>query len=261
MLKIIKTLVLTIFTYLLQVTVFPLLPINDIAGNIIIAGLAVIIVAVGRQHGFASSLISGILMEVMVSSLPYLHLLAYPLLGVLGLLFFADKTDRRLEMERVTKKKYKGNINPLIRTFLCTIFLTIIFEMVNIFYELLRGVSFDLDQLIRALGAILYNVLITAIIVIPIRKFYGLRSYFPRFGRKKAFEIADVDPSRGIQPIVPIEFTETENTFKKSEFNSTLDKNPDSITDIDFENQVITAISSGNEANTTSIGEEDKDKL
>lgn len=257
MLKIIKTLILTIFTYLLQATVFPLLPINNISGNIIIAMQAIIIVAMGRQHGFASSLIFGILMEVMVPSLPYLHLLIYPFLGVLGSIFFADKTDRRLEMERVTKKKYRGNINPLIRTFLCTLFLTLIFEMINIFYELLRGVSLYGNQITRAFGAVIYNVVITSIIIIPARRFYGLRSYFPRFGRNKKVEIADLDPSTGVQPILPIMSSKNNSqSYSKVLNTSTIDKDPASIASIDSD-----SITFQQDTDNKQFEESNKDKI
>lgn len=226
MIKIIKTLLITIFAYFLQATAIPLLSFNDISGNIIISTLSVIIVAIGRQHGFASSLIFGILMETMVESLTYWHLLIYPILGVLGFLLFADKTDRRLEMERITKKKFAGNINPVIRTFLCTLVLSLIFETFNIFYELLRGVNFDFIQFSRALLATTYNLVITLIIIVPIRKIYGLRSYTPKFRRIEQIELADIDPTKGIQAIFSKDIDINTTPFYKNSNTSTIDKNP-----------------------------------
>ena len=129
--------------------------------------------------------------------------------------------------------------------------------MINIFYELLRGVSLYGNQITRAFGAVIYNVVIASIIIIPARRFYGLRSYFPRFGRNKKVEIADLDPSTGVQPILPIMSSKNNNqSYSKVLNTSTIDKDPASIASIDSD-----SIAFQQDTDNKQFEESNKDKI
>ncbi len=204
MTKVIKSLILGFLAYLFHVTVMPLLPIYNVSANAILAVLAVVIVAYGRQHGITLSIIFGILMETMLPSLDYLYLVVYPAVGLLGTVAMADKTDRRLEMERNLNKRGE-NLNPLIRTPLTAMLMTLLFEIINMAYVLLKGVVFDRENLSRILVSILYTTFVCIVIMIPLRQFLGLKFVMPQQIKKQKLDMpVGIDPRKGKQVIRPV---------------------------------------------------------
>ncbi|NMD38013.1 MAG: hypothetical protein GYA87_04950 [Christensenellaceae bacterium] len=197
----------------------PLLPIYNVSADAIFAVLAVVIVAYGRQYGITLSLIFGILMEAMLPSLDYLHLILYPAVGILGTVAMSDKTDRRLEMERNLNKKGE-NVNPLIRTPLTAMLMTTLFEFLNMAYVLLRGVGFDRENLTRIFVSVMYTTFVTIIIMIPLRRFLGLKFIMPQKIKKRNLDDDFViDPSKGNPVIRPVI---ADNKDKKTEEVPTL---------------------------------------
>ncbi|MDY5731156.1 MAG: hypothetical protein SPL05_06465 [Eubacteriales bacterium] len=200
MLKIIKTFVLAFLAYLLQVTTMPLFAFADITPNIILAIQAIIIVAYGRQHGLAASVIVAILMETMIQNLLYYNIIIYIAVALLGMIIFADKTERKLEMERATKKHY-GNYNPLLRTVFCTMYMAILFEIATLAYGLLNGLEMHMNVVMRALLFIGYTTFLSIILMFPLRYFLNVPLTLPKFKKQSKKYLHDLDPMRGKLPI------------------------------------------------------------
>lgn len=200
MIRIFKTLLITILSYLLQATAMPLLGFHSVSPNINIAMLSILIVAYGRQHGLVSSIIIGILMEIMIQNLAYFHLLIYPVISILSMLAFADKTERRMEMERAMRRYY-GNMNPLLRTLLCTLYMALLYELIHIGYGMLTGIELSANTYLRLLIFVGYTTLLSLLLMIPLRAFLGLPSGLPKFSKSKRREPKELDPTLGRQPL------------------------------------------------------------
>lgn len=207
---------------------------QSVSPNIAIVYLSIIIVGYGRQHGLVASLIIGILMEIMLANLNYFYLLLYPSIAVLSMLVFADKTERKLEMERATRK-YKGNANPLLRSINCTLYMSALYEIISVGYGLLIGMETSTNTLLRSTIFLGYNALLCTIVMLPLRKFLGLKFVFPKFGKQAVKAPRELDPSLGRQPITPFEVEEQEEkeTPVEKETSSVSQKDPDALPDID----------------------------
>ena len=173
MLRILKVFLITFLAYLFQVCVMPYLPIATITANLLIGVIAVVTVAYGRFFAFGSGAMCGILMETMIASIDYLNLIIYPVLGFMGSLVFADKSERRLEQERSMGKAGK-NLPAVLRTILCAAMNIAIYEVVNLTYIYLTGVDLTATHLARAFVSIFYTVAVTCIIMLPLRRFFGV---------------------------------------------------------------------------------------
>lgn len=184
MVKILKVFLVTFLAYLFQVCVMPYLPINSITANLLIGVIAVVTVAYGRFFAFGAGAVCGILMETMIASIDYLYLLIYPVLGFMGSLVFADKSERRLEQERSIGKKGK-NLPAVLRTILCAAMDIAIYEAVNLIYTYLTGVDLTMTHMWRALICIFYTVFVTIIIMLPLRRFFGVWRRHPADGKKR----------------------------------------------------------------------------
>lgn len=235
--RVVKTFVTCFLAYLLQVTAMPLMDFQSVSPNIAIVYLSIIIVGYGRQHGLVASLIIGILMEIMLANLNYFYLLLYPSIAVLSMLVFADKTERRLEMERATRK-YKGNRNPLLRSISCTLYMSLLYELISIGYGLLIGMEASSNTLLRSAIFLGYNALLCSIVMLPLRKFLGLKFVFPKFGKQAAKAPRELDPSLGRQPIAPFEAEPMEENESNEEAletdkSSVSQKDPEALPDID----------------------------
>ena len=173
MVKILKVFMVTFLAYLIQVCVMPYLPIGRITANLLIGVIAVVTVAYGRFFAFGAGAVCGILMEIMIASIDYLYLLIYPVLGFMGSLLFADKSERKLEQERSIGKKGK-NLPAVLRTILCAAMNIAIYELVNLTYTYLTGVDLTLTHLARSLISILYTIGVTMCVMLPLRRFFGV---------------------------------------------------------------------------------------
>ena len=65
--------------YLTQVCVMPYLSIGGITPNLLFAVIGVITVAYGRVQALWAGLIYGLLLEIMLPSVPYVSLAVYPI--------------------------------------------------------------------------------------------------------------------------------------------------------------------------------------
>lgn len=163
--------------YLCQVCVMPYLSVGGVTPSLLFAVTAVVTVCYGRLRAFWVGSIYGILMEIMLPSITFLNLLLYPIASIFSSLPFADKSDKRLEYERSLNKKAQ-NLNPYLRTVLCAGLNTLIYEVINLVYVNLGGTALAAGHIQRALMNLFFTMLLTAVIMYPLRCFLG-------FGRRK----------------------------------------------------------------------------
>lgn len=170
---VLRSLLLIFLGYLVQVCIMPYLAIGGIKANLLFSLIAIVTVAYSKFYTFGIAAVSGILVDAMTSGLPILNLIAYPAIGQLGSLIFADKSERRLEQER-SQGKPGTNTNPYIRTLLCALFNITWYEAVHILFIYLNGVSLGWTQFGRMLVSIIYTVAVTAILMLPVRYVLGM---------------------------------------------------------------------------------------
>ncbi len=171
--KLLKCILLTLLTYLLQATVAIQISLWDVAPNIALALIAVVSVGLGRKYTFLMSLTVGYLLEIMLPSLNYINLILYPVCAMLGALAFSDKSERRLEEERSTGR-HRPMLPAHLRTILCAILSTAVFEGVNLIYIYLTGVALDGGHLGRAFINIVYSTVIAGTLQFPLRLWLGI---------------------------------------------------------------------------------------
>lgn len=170
--KLLKVSILTLLSYLLQVTVAPIIAIGGVAPNIALALVAVITVCMGRKYTFMMSLSIGYLLEIMLPALDYINLILYPVCAMLGALVFSDKSERKLEEERAQGKRGR-QWNAHLRTPMCAALSMLVFEGVNMMYTYLSGVTMDASHWGRAIFDVVYSTLICAVLQFPIRWWMG----------------------------------------------------------------------------------------
>lgn len=171
--KALKVLLLTALAYLLQATVPIHIQLFDVAPNLAIAIISVCTVALGRKYAFYMSVTVGYLLEIMMGALSYMNMILYPVCCMLSALAFADKSERRLQLETGSDGKRRGNLPAHLRTALCALLSMAVFEFVNLFYIYLNGVSVDMGHIARALVSVLYTAAIASVIQFPIRWWLG----------------------------------------------------------------------------------------
>ena len=69
---------LIVFGYLCQVCVMPYIKIFGVTPNLLYVIIGIVTVAYGKLRAFWVGLCYGLLMEIMLPSVPYLHLILYP---------------------------------------------------------------------------------------------------------------------------------------------------------------------------------------
>lgn len=160
--------------YLLQVCVMPYLRIGDVTPSLLCALIAIVTIGYGKLRALWVGSIYGILMETMCPTIRMLNLLLYPLSAGFLSMFFADKTEKRLEYERSIGKAGR-NVNAYLRTLGCAAANVLIYEIVNMVYIYLGGATLSLSLFGKALGNILWTTALTAIIMVPVRRFLGFK--------------------------------------------------------------------------------------
>lgn len=171
--KLLKVTLLTLLAYLLQATVAIHISIWDIAPNIALAVVAIVSVGLGRKYTFFMALAIGYLLEIMLPMLDYMNLILYPVCAILGALMFSDKSERKLEEERSTGRRSLV-LNAHLRTPLCAAVSVLVFEVVNLVYIYLSGVTIDGGHISRALINILYSAVLSGAMQFPIRWWLGI---------------------------------------------------------------------------------------
>ena len=160
---------LTVFGYLFQVCVIPYIHPFGISPNFLYVIIGIITVAYGKLRAFWAGLIYGLLMEIMLSSVPFLNLVIYPVTTLFCSFAFADKPLKTIEYERATNKKTK-ELPAWLRTVLCTALNSLIFEIVNVTYIYLGGTRLTFSHFIRAFAGVMLTSLLCFILLFPLRR-------------------------------------------------------------------------------------------
>ena len=157
------------FGYLFQVCVIPYIHPFGISPNFLYVIIGIITVAYGKLRAFWAGLIYGLLMEIMLSSVPFLNLVIYPVTTLFCSFAFADKPLKTIEYERATNKKPK-ELPAWLRTVLCTALNSLIFEIVNVTYIYLGGTRLTFYHFIRAFAGVILTSLLCFILLFPLRR-------------------------------------------------------------------------------------------
>ena len=191
-----KFFLVVLLGYLFQVCVMPYFSVGGVTPSLLFAVIAILTVGYGRLRAMWVGGIYGIVLETMLSSLSMLNLLLYPLDALFCSVFFADKSDKKLEDERslgraaVRKHDLRArlsslgdavrgapgqNASPYIRTPLCAGMNVMIYEIVNLIYIYLGGTALARAHYMRSLTNIVLTVLLTMVLMLPVRRFLGFR--------------------------------------------------------------------------------------
>lgn len=174
LLRHIKLILVILVGYLAHVSLMPYLKFGDVSPSMLIATTAIVTVGYGLLRGLWTGMFYGIVMETMLPTVPMLNLLFYPISALLCSVFFADRSEAQLQYARSIGKRGR-NISPLLRTVLCAMVNVIIYEFVNLVYVYLSSSNLSADLIQRGLTDVLATTLLTAVIMVPVRKLLGFR--------------------------------------------------------------------------------------
>ena len=199
-----RVLVLTLVSYLLDVCVMKHLYIGSVTASACLAGIAIITVSYGKKAAFCAGCIIGILMETMMSSVPVLYLLSYPIITMLCAQWFSDLSDRQRERRKlaVAMDRQNGevtrfralymsklvnagkkvvqffrrdeNLNPYLRIPLCAFTSALLFNAVLMVYGYISDFGLDSGHVFRALASSVYTVVVALVLMLPYRAFLKL---------------------------------------------------------------------------------------
>lgn len=188
--------------YLGHVSIMPYLQIGGMNPSLVIAMIAIVTVGYGMLRGLWAGMFYGIVMEIMLPTVPMLNLLFYPVCSLLGGVFFADRSAAQLQYARSIGKRGR-NISPLLRTVLCAALIVTAYEIVNLTYMYLSGAELTGALIRRGIVDALATTGLTAVIMIPVRKLLGFRKIEAkpapdmRFDRRQAGEDGNPALRRG----------------------------------------------------------------
>ena len=154
--------------YLSQVCVMPYIHPFGVTPSLLYANIAIVTVAYGRIQGLWAGMVYGFLMEIMVPSITFLNLALYPITSLFVSFAFADKSLRRLQMDRAMKRKTR-EIPPLLRTVLCAMVNVLAYETVNVAYIYLQGTDLTFLHIRRAVWCVLETGILTLGVALVLR--------------------------------------------------------------------------------------------
>lgn len=160
--------ILTVFGYLCEVCIIPYVKIFGVSPNLLYAVIGIITVAYGKLRAFWVGMIYGILMQTMLPSITYLQLALYPISTLFCSFAFADKPLKKLEYERIVNRQRK-ELPAWIRTVLCAMLNTFVYEVVQITYIYLGGTLITLSHFLRGLADVFGTGLLCLILQVPVR--------------------------------------------------------------------------------------------
>ena len=155
--------------YFCHVCIMPYFSIGGVTPNLLFAVIGVITVACGRVQALWAGLIYGLLLEILLPSVPYVSLALYPLSSLFVSFIFADKTLRQLQMDRALRRKGL-ELPAWLRTVLCAMVNVLVYEIVNVAYIYLGGTDLTLLHFRRALRDVYLTGLLTLGIEFPLRR-------------------------------------------------------------------------------------------
>jgi len=169
-----KLILVILVGYLAHVCVMPYFRVGDVTPSLIIAVTAIVTVGYGLLRGLWTGMFYGIVMEIMLPTVPMLNLLFYPISALFCALFFADRSEAQLQYRRSIGRRGR-NTSPLLRTVLFALVNVTVYEIVNLVYMYLSGASITAALIQRGLTDMLATTVLTVLIMVPVRKLLGFR--------------------------------------------------------------------------------------
>ena len=191
-----KALIVTLLAYLTQACVMKYLTFQGIHGSVVFAALSIIIVSCGKKYAFCASCLIGMMMECMLSSVPVLYVIAFPVITMFAAQTFADMSDRQLERRRVIIESRQVRISegkgkehwwqrfmlryrdsdlpPVVRIPLCAALMDFLLNAVLCAYMYLIGEELTLLHAGRILVSMLYTAFLALILMVPLRYVLGM---------------------------------------------------------------------------------------
>lgn len=193
-----KVLFLTLFSYLFQVCAMQYLAIGSVTASLPFVTLAVFVVSLGKKYAFCASCIIGMLMECMLSNVPAMYVIAYPVITMICAQLFADLSDRQRE-RRINSNNGKNlfsrlrqkEMPALLRIPLCAIVMDLIWHTVMCVYMYLIGVEISFIHISRLFSGMLYTGGVTLALMLPMRVFLGM---YRRPRKKKKTDDDELPP-------------------------------------------------------------------
>ena len=158
-----------LFGYFGQVCIMPYIVLFDVTPNLLFVMVGIVTVAYGKLRTFWLAIIYGLLMEIMCPSVPLLNLAIYVLSPLFCSFAFADKPLKTIEYERATNNQRK-ELSPWLRTLLCTLLNTLVYEVIHITYIYLNGYALLPAHFIRGLTDLVMTGLLALILMFPVRR-------------------------------------------------------------------------------------------
>ena len=168
---------LTFLGYFAEVCIMPYVKIFGVTPNLLYVVIGIVTVAYGKLRAFWVGLVDGILMQIMLPSVTMLNLALYPLTTLFCSFAFADKPLKTLEYERAVNHRRK-ELPPWLRTVLCTMLNTFVYETVQITYIYLGGSPLTVNHFLRGLADVFFTGVLCFLLQYPVR-----RLIFGRRGR------------------------------------------------------------------------------
>ena len=160
---------LILLGYLCEVCIMPYIQPFGISPNLLYVNIGIITVAYGKLRALWAGLCFGLLMEIMLPTVPYLNLAIYPVTTLFCSFAFADKPIKTLEYERAMNKQSK-ELPAWMRTVLCTALNTFIYEVVNVTYIYLGGSVLTFTHFLKAFADVILTSLLCLILLFPVRR-------------------------------------------------------------------------------------------
>ncbi len=174
--KYLVLLLITFFGYFGEVCVMPYVKLFGVSPNLLYVMIGIITVAYGKLRVFWVGLVYGLLMQIMLPSVTMLNLALYPLTTLFCSFAFADKPLKTLEYERAMNR-HRTELAPWLRSVLCAVLNTFIYETVQITYIYLGGNALTVPHFLRGLTDVFGTGFLCLLLVFPFR--------FAIFGRRR----------------------------------------------------------------------------
>lgn len=166
--NVLKATFITLIAYLLQVCAMPYLKIGGVIGNVSVVCIAILTVSLGKKYAFGASCMTGILMDVMTTSIAGLYAVIWPVVSMVFAMVFADMSDERREIRR-NRNKDSRDMNPHIRIPLNAICICLALEVILLTYTTLSGTQLTLRHISRVLLSVGYTGILAIVLMWPVR--------------------------------------------------------------------------------------------
>ena len=170
---------LTVFGYLFQVCVMPHVKIGGVSPNLLFVVIGIVTVAYGKLRAFWVGALYGLLMQLMVPSVSYLNLGIYTVSTLFCSFPFADKPLKTLEYDRAINRT-RTELPAWLRTVFCSMLNTFVYEVVNLTYVYISGISLTGAHIFRGFLDVLLTGGLTLLLAFPVRRLiFGRRLNAP----------------------------------------------------------------------------------